>query len=87
MENLMKRMRTVTKEIAIPPYPILIARLVSFACNNEDFVQQLQERGFLDPTEANLGCYLKDRLLLVIPPISPVLALRRAAAVPTLRLA
>ena len=37
MENLMKRMRTVTKEMAIPPYPMLIARLVSFACN-EDFV-------------------------------------------------
>lgn len=43
MENLMKRMRTVTKEMAIPPYPMLIARLVSFACNNQDVVQQLQE--------------------------------------------
>ena len=44
MENLMKRMRTVTKEMAIPPYPMLIARLVNFACNEDLVFDKLRQK-------------------------------------------
>ena len=45
----MKRMRTVTKEMAIPPYPMLIARLVSFACNEDFVVDKLRQISVMSP--------------------------------------